>query len=410
MRITCVGGGPVGLYFSLLMKLRDPGHEVVVLERAAPGAERGWAVTLGQDLLDRLRDYDPASARALEEAGVRWTRQTVQVGGERTVFDGYSIYSLGRKAIVDILANRAREAGVRISYERGVTNAAEVPPSDLVVAADGARSRLRTAVGGFGTSVHLGNNKYIWLGSTAPFEDFNYIFVPTGHGWVWAYAYQFNANTSTVIVECSAQTWAGLRFDTMPVPDATAMIGNLFADQLGGRRLIETLPDGVTASWMNFPTVHNERWHVGNVVLAGDSAHTAHFSLGQGTKMGLEDAITLADALERQADLEAALTAYEHERKADIRRPLSEARCSAEWFESVPRYIGLKPHQFARLQQSRWSPLVRVLPPRVSFQLRQAKERFSVLHNVADRIGQAVKVIDGRRKHSQRGRRAQQSV
>jgi 2-polyprenyl-6-methoxyphenol hydroxylase-like FAD-dependent oxidoreductase len=411
VRITCVGGGPVGLYFALLMKLRDPRHDVTVLERYAAGTDHGWGVTLGQDLLDRLREHDLPSAQALQDAGVKWTRQAVQVDGERTVFGGYHIYSFARQTIVDILARRAQEAGVRISYGEEVTGAGELPAADLVVAADGAHSRLRSDIGTFGTTVHLGSNRYIWLGSTAPLEDFSYLFVPTGHGWIWAYAYQHSAQTSTVIVECAADTWAALHLDTLPADAAAALLSDLFAGQLSGHRLIERLPDGSTASWVQFPTVRNERWHSGNIVLAGDSAHTAHFSLGQGTKMGLEDAIVLADAVQRHVSLEGALTAYETQRKSEIIRPLSEARCSAEWFENVPRYIGLKPHQFARLQQSRWSPLIRVLPPRASYQLRQAKERFGLLHHIADRVGPAAKVAYGRRKTRPPGnRRAGQSA
>jgi 2-polyprenyl-6-methoxyphenol hydroxylase-like FAD-dependent oxidoreductase len=189
-----------------------------------------------------------------------------------------------------------------------------------------------------------------------------------------------------------------LHFDTMPAADTVDFLGALFKEHLGGRRLLGVLPDGTTASWASFPTVSNQRWHHRNIVLAGDSARTAHFSLGQGTKMGMEDAIVLAGSLAREVPLGAALAGYEAQRKAELVRPLSEARCSAEWFENVPRYIGRKPHQFARLLQSRWSPLVRLLPPPVSYQLRQAKDRFAVIHGLADHVGPAAKRLYGRRK------------
>jgi 2-polyprenyl-6-methoxyphenol hydroxylase-like FAD-dependent oxidoreductase len=392
-----VGGGPAGLYFSLLAKLHDPQHHVTVIDRGRVGTTHGWGVTLGQDVLDSLRDNDAASACALEQAGLRWTHQTVHIGGEREVRGGYNIYNIARKTLVDVLASRAREVGVHISFGHEVISAGELPQSDLIVAADGARSRLRAVAGEFGTRVRLGENKYIWLGSSAAFDTFNYIFAPTSHGWIWAYAYQFDERTSTVIVECSARTWSGLGLDVMPVVDGAALLGDLFKDQLSGHGLITRLPDGSTADWLSFPTVSNQRWHSGNIVLAGDSAHTAHYSLGQGTKMALEDATVLADSLKRNDNLKSALTAYEAQRKDELVRPLSEARCSAEWFERLPRYIDLKPHQFATLLESRWSPLVQVLPPWASYQLRRATQRVPALDRIRGPIGSAVKIGYGRR-------------
>jgi 2-polyprenyl-6-methoxyphenol hydroxylase-like FAD-dependent oxidoreductase len=378
MRVTCVGGGPAGLYFCLLMKLRNPQHDVVLLERNATGATYGWGVTLEQDLFGVLRGNDPVSAEALERASLQWTHQAVHVGRERTVEGGYSIHSVGRQALVDILTSRARDAGVRMSYSREVTGLAELPPSDLIVAADGVRSRLRSAVGGFGTGVREGRNRYMWLGSSAPFDMFNYIFAPTDHGWVWAYGYRFHSQASTVVVECSPQTWTGLGFDAMPTEEGVGLLSELFKDQLGGHRLIARLPDGTTARWLNFPTVTNKRWHAGNVVLAGDSAHTAHYSLGQGTTMALKDAIALADSLCLHADVETALTAYETRRKAELAGTLRAARRSSQWFEGLQRYIRLEPHQFAVVLHARWSPLVGILPPRLTYWLRRAKKRSAV--------------------------------
>jgi 2-polyprenyl-6-methoxyphenol hydroxylase-like FAD-dependent oxidoreductase len=380
------------------MKLRDPEHDVVLLERNATGATHGWGVTLGQDVLDTLRGNDLASAEALERAAVHWTDQVVHVHGRRVASGGYSIFNIGRQALVNILTSRARDVGVRISYGHEATSSAELPPSDLIVASDGVHSQLRSAADGFGTSVRPGSNKYIWLGSSAQFDAFNYIFAPTGHGWIWAYAYQFDMQASTFIVECSSQTWTGLGLDVMPVGEGVTLLRGLFKDQLGDHQLTAQLPDGTTAGWLNFKIVTNQSWHSGNVVLAGDSAHTAHYSLGQGTKMALEDAIALADSLQRYRDLEGALTAYEARRKAELVRPLSEARCSAEWFENLPRYIDLQPNQFATLLQARWSPLVPVLPPRLSYQLHRATERFTVLEGIRSRVGPVVKVLYGRRR------------
>lgn len=398
MRITCVGGGPAGLYFSLLMKLRDPRHAIELLETSATGAVHGWGLTLGRDVLDTLSRNDPISARALERAAVHWTHQVVDIGGQREMAGGYDVYSIGRQALVDILASRARDAGVRIRYGQEATGQDELPRSDLIVAADGGRSRLRSAVGGFGTGVREGGNKYIWLGTGQVFDQFNYIFASTDHGWVWAFTYKFDGKTSAFIVECSPQTWTGLGLDTLSADDGAALLDDVFKDQLRGHRLIARFPDGTSAKWLNFGTVTNEHWHSGNVVLVGDSAHTAHFSLGQGTKLALEDAIALADNLQSHEDIETALSAYERQRKAELLRPLSEARCSSEWFENLPRYIDLKPHQFATVLQIRWSPLIAVLPPRLSYQLRQATERFAVLGRMRRQVGPTVKVIYGKRK------------
>lgn len=403
MRITCVGGGPAGLYFSLLIKLRDPQHDVLVLERNPTGAVHGLGVTLGQDMLDTLRDNDSASARELELAARRWTHQVVHLDRAQESFDGFNISSIGREALVDILARRAVEAGVQIKYGHEVASLAEVPACDLIVVADGVGSRLRSAVDGFGTTISKTGNQYMWLGSTVPLDTFNYIFAPTPHGWMWAYAYQFEAHTSTFIVEGAPRTLAASGLDTMPADEVAAVLSDVFKDHLDGHRLTARLPDGSLARWLDFRIIDNQRWHAGNLVLAGDSAHTAHFSLGQGTQMALGDAIALADSLQQHADLETALTAYETRRKAELVRPMSEARCSAAWFESLPRYINLKPRQFGTLLQTRWSPLIRVLPPRLSYQLHHLSRRFTVLNKIRSRIGPTVKVMYGRRNSAPGG-------
>jgi 2-polyprenyl-6-methoxyphenol hydroxylase-like FAD-dependent oxidoreductase len=322
----------------------------------------------------------------------------VHIGYGQHAWSGHSTYNIGRQTLVDILARCAQEVGVCIDYGHEVTSIAELPPSDLIVAADGAGSQLRSAVGGFGNSTRSTGNKYIWLECDVPFDDtFNYIFAPTEHGWVWAYAYQFEAAASTFIIECSPSTWVGLGFDALPLSEAADLLSDLFKDHLDGRRLTALFPDGTVAKWLDFRVVTNQRWHDGNVVLVGDAAHTAHFSLGQGTKMALQDAIVLADSLQRHANLETALSAYEERRKAELVRPLSEAQCSAEWFENLPRYINLKPHQFAVVLHARWSPLVKVLPPRVSYEFYHASQRFTAFNPILGRIGSVVKTAYGRR-------------
>jgi 2-polyprenyl-6-methoxyphenol hydroxylase-like FAD-dependent oxidoreductase len=357
-------------------------------------------------MLDTLRGNDSVSAAELERTARRWTHQIVHLDRAQESFDGFNICSIGREALVDILARRAADVGVQIKYGHEVAGLAELPASDLVVVADGVGSRLRSAVGEFGTSISVTGNQHMWLGSTVPLDTFNYIFSPTPHGWMWAYAYQFEAGTSTFIVEGSRQTLAASGLDTMPADEVAAVLSEVFKDHLDGHRLTARLPDGSLARWLDFRIIDNQRWHVGNLVLAGDSAHTAHFSLGQGTQMALGDAIALADSLGQQPDLGTALIAYETRRRAELVRPLSEARCSAEWFENLPRYIKLKPRQFGTLLQVRWSPLVGMLPPRLSYQLHHLTRRFTVLNKIRNRIGPTVKVMYGRRNSLARGARS----
>jgi 2-polyprenyl-6-methoxyphenol hydroxylase-like FAD-dependent oxidoreductase len=378
------------------MKLSDPRHDVLVFERNPTGAVHGLGVTLGQDMLDTLRDHDRVSAEELELASRRWTHQVVHLDRVQESFDGFDLSSIGREALVDILARRAADLGVLIKYGHEVTSLDELRPSDLVVIADGVGSRLRSAVPEFGTSISVASHQHMWLGSTVPLDTFNYSFAPTPHGWIWAFAYPF-ARASTFIIEAPRGTLSAAGLDAMPADEVAAALSDVFASTLDGHRLTARLPDGSLARWLDFRIIANKRWHVGNLVLAGDSAHTAHFSLGQGTKMALDDAIALAESLGRHADLQTALTAYETRRKAELVRPLTEARCSAEWFENLPRYINLRPREFGTLLQTRWSPLVKVLPPRLSYELHHATRRFTVLNKIRGRLGPMAKRVYARR-------------
>jgi 2-polyprenyl-6-methoxyphenol hydroxylase-like FAD-dependent oxidoreductase len=399
MRIACVGGGPAGLYTAITAKLRDPGHEITVYERNKAGAAHGWGVILGQDLLAELHDVDAVSATAIERAGHHWRDQVVRIRGQQDLYTGSDACNISRQRLVDVLAARAVELGARIEYGHDVRDPAQLAGADLIVAADGAGSALRETAGSFGTTVKAGGNKYIWLATSRLFDSFHFLFTETDAGWIWAHAYQFDAQMSTFIVECAPWTWSGLGFDTMAADDALATLGRLFADHLLGHPLTGRFPDETDARWLSFRTVSNERWHDGTMVLAGDSARTAHFSIGQGTKLALEDAIVLADCLGQAepANLEAALQTYEARRRAETERRVSEARCSAQWFENVPRYTGLRANQFATLLRARRSPLLTVLPPRVSYQVHQATERITVLHGIRGKIGPAAKIMYGRR-------------
>ncbi|MBV9793415.1 MAG: FAD-dependent monooxygenase [Actinobacteria bacterium] len=365
MKIACVGGGPAGLYFSLLLKLRQPQHEITIYERGAPGVTRGWGVVFWNDLLDQLRDADPESAAQIAQAAFPWSNEIVDVGGTQILHGVSQGYGMKRRLLLDILARRAEQAGVRIEYHHEVTSAAQLPDADLIVACDGVNSRLRAEASGIQTDEQPGTNKYIWLGTEKVFSTFTFPFVHTSSGWVWAHAYGVDAGSSTFIVECAQETWDGLGFAAMSQAECLAVLEKIFAAQLDGHQLIGTSPDGLNAQWVNFRTITNNRWYDGRVVLAGDAAHTTHFSVGSGTRLAIEDAIALAGRLQRDEEVPVALGAYERERRETILRTQLASRYSAQWFENVPRYIGLGPRQFSALMRRRRSPLM----PRISPQL-----------------------------------------
>lgn len=402
MRIVCVGGGPAGLYLSLLLKLRDPGHDVTVFERRRSSAS-GWGVTFGPDLLQQFYRNDPESAREIQQAVSCWRDQVAYIRGEKVMMhSGGKGYSISRQRLLDILAARAQDLGVRLEYCPEGVSLSQLPEADLVVAADGVNSRIRQAVGNFQTEVSEGRNRYIWLGTNKVFEEFRYIVAPTNSGWIWAYAYGVNAESSTFIVECAPETWAGLGFDMMSTDDALPTLERIFNDHLAGHRLIGTLGDDNTAGWLNFRTISNHRWHSGKIVLVGDSAHTTHFTIGMGTTLAIQDAMALADNLHQRSDLELALQSYEQQRKAEMSHFVGDARNSARWFESITRYTDLKPQQFGELLYARSSQLLLQLPPRFAYILHHAVVTMPVLDRICERVIPAVKTAYGRHKITRR--------
>jgi 2-polyprenyl-6-methoxyphenol hydroxylase-like FAD-dependent oxidoreductase len=392
-----VGGGPAGLYFALLMKLREPGHDITVFERNAAGLTYGWGVVFGSDLLARLHRNDPASAQQIDQTAFRWVNEVADVEGERVQAECGG-YSINRQRLLDILAGRARDLGVQVEFGRDVTAAALLPQADLVVACDGVNSRTRLASGAFHTDVRTGSNRYIWLGTDKVFESFTFPFVRTDCGWVWAHAYGYDAESSTFIVECSAGTWAGLGFDTMSPPDGLALLEKLFERQLDGHQLIGHARDDANIQWLNFRAITNQRWYDGRTVLMGDAAHTTHFTIGSGTKLAIEDAIVLADNLSPGKPLELGLQSYERQRQTELLQLQSEARFSAQWFENVSRYIDLEPHQFFALLRERRSPLLPHLSPWLFYQLHRATGEATVLRELRRRVGGKAVTAYGRRK------------
>jgi 2-polyprenyl-6-methoxyphenol hydroxylase-like FAD-dependent oxidoreductase len=375
VRIACVGGGPAGLYFSILIKLWDPANDVIVLERNKEGITPGWGVTMEQGFLARLATLDAESAEEIEWRSIRWYDQVVCFGAERVGSrENGDAHGIGRQRFVDILATRARQLGVDIRYEHDVRDTSKLSAADLIVAADGASSRLRAIHPGFGTTVTEGRNKHIWLGTGKVFDSFNFFFEPTEAGWIWAYAFQHEPRASTFIVECEPRTWSGLGFDRCSPTRALGRLEDIFSGHLNGHRLWSQFPDGTDASWRNFRTVSNQRLHNGKTVLVGDAAHTAHFSVELGTTQALEDVIALAAKLRQagyrpagddSAGVAAALAAYQRQRQAELRRHAARARRSAAWFENVHRYAELTPRQFATVLRARRAALPTVLPPRL---------------------------------------------
>jgi anthraniloyl-CoA monooxygenase len=383
MRIACVGGGPAGLYLAILMKRRDPGHEVTVFERNPAGVTYGWGVVFWDDLLEGLRANDPPTAQAIAEEAFRWTDQHILVDGRPPdSLPGFG-YSMRRQRLLDILTARALELGVGVRFESEVEDPDRLGRPDLVVACDGVNSRLRRRhPDGFGTRIDTGRNRYMWLGTTKVFDSFTFAFVRTPAGWVWCHAYGFDAGTSTFIVECQPETWAGLGFGRLGLDDSIRRLEQLFEAQLDGHPLVAQAPAADRAPWLAFRTVTNERWHHGRVVLAGDAAHTTHFTIGSGTKLAIEDAIGLAAALGGHRELESALAAYEQQRRTALLLLQREARNSAHWFEDLPRYVRLGPPEFTALLHHRRSQLLRRMSPAGYYRLRWATERLPLLERL----------------------------
>ncbi|MFF8280180.1 FAD-dependent monooxygenase [Streptomyces lateritius] len=398
MKIACVGGGPGGLYFSILMKRQDPSHEITVHERNPAGSTYGWGVTYWAGLLDKLRAGDPESADAISEASVRWTDGVAIVRDERTVHRGDEGFGIGRRRMLGLLAERAEALGVRVEFEHGVTgpDSPELAGADLVVAADGVNSVLREAhAGHFGAEVTTGRNHYIWLGTTKVFDSFSFAFKETEHGWIWCYAYGFSGERSTCVVECSPQTWQGLGLDVMSEADTLNQLEKTFADLLDGHALIGRAQADDAAQWLRFRTLTNRTWHRGNLVLLGDAAHTTHYSIGAGTTLALEDALALAAALRDVGggpgrdggDLDSALTRYGRRRRAELLSAQSAARYSAQWYENLPRYMSLDPVQMFALLGQRHSPLLPHIPPQLYYRLDRAAEQLEPLRRLKRWLG-----------------------
>jgi len=348
MNIVCVGGGPAGLYFALLMKKADPRHRVRVFERNRPYDTFGWGVVFSDATLDNLHDADAATHDEIRNSFAHWDDIVIHFKGHTLRSGGHGFSGIGRKHLLNILQRRAEEVGVELIFEREITGLSEFGDADLIVASDGINSRIRTAYErDFQPDLDTRKCRFVWLGTTLPLDAFTFVFEKTEHGWFTVHAYRFDEHTSTWIVECREETWLAHGLDKADTAETLRFCEQMFAPYLHGHRLMSNSPHLRGRDWINFTRVSNANWTRGNLVLLGDAAHSAHFSVGSGTKLAMEDAIALARALGEEADLPNALRRYEAERRIEVLRLQNAARNSTEWFENVARYAELPPEQFA---------------------------------------------------------------
>ena len=345
MKIVCLGGGPSGLYLAISMKLRNPGHDITVYERNRPGDTFGWGVVFSDETMQNLLHNDPVSAQIMIDELVHWDMIDCHVRGEVERSDGHGFIGIGRKRMLQILHGRAMELGVNLVFEHEFTVEdidSQFADADLIVAADGLNSKVRNAnLDVFECDIDLRPNKFVWLGTHQSFKDaFTFIFEKTEHGWIWVHAYQFDENTSTFIVECQPDVYEALGFEHMTHEESAETCRKIFEQYLGGHKLLTNSAHIRGSAWISFPRVLCRNWIKDDrIVLIGDAAHTAHFAIGSGTKLGLEDAISLAKHLDSELSLPQALQAYQAEREVEALKLQSAARNAMVWFENAPRYV-----------------------------------------------------------------------
>jgi anthraniloyl-CoA monooxygenase len=342
VKIACIGGGPAGLYLGILVKRSAPEHEVIVYERNKPAETFGFGVVFSDATLGHLAAADPESHAAITARFARWGDIAIHFGGEVMRSTGHGFCGLSRKRLLQLLQQRAQQLGVKVEFDREIRSLSEVT-ADVTVACDGASSWVRDSLAAqLRPEVDVRPNKFVWLGCTVPYDAFTFLFKTTPHGLYRVHAYPYAKGNSTFIVECREDTWRATGFDDADEDRTVEILSRLFATELAGHRLVKN-----RSIWRNFPTVRCRRWSAGNVVLLGDACHTAHFSIGSGTKMAMEDAIVLRDQLLGASDIPAALLAYEKKRRPDVEALQAAAQASLEWFEGTERYEHLKPVQFA---------------------------------------------------------------
>jgi 2-polyprenyl-6-methoxyphenol hydroxylase-like FAD-dependent oxidoreductase len=343
LRIAVIGGGPGGLYFAYLWKKHHPDASVELFEQNAAGATWGFGVVFSEAALEFLRADDPDTVDAIAPKMESWNNITLNLRGESVDIDGVGFSSIGRLELLTILQERARSVGVTLYYDTEVASVDALAGYDLIVAADGLNSPVRRSFEReFGASVSYASNKFAWYGTTKRFETLSQTFVKAEFGAFNAHHYRYSTSMSTFLVECDAATWAAYGFADKTTEQSQAICEQVFTATLDGHPLVSN-----KSVWRNFPWVWNERWWSGNIVLIGDALHSAHFSIGSGTRLAIEDAIALAKALEAESDLAAALHRYQAERQPIVKKLVTAARTSAGWYENFPEHMKLGLMDFA---------------------------------------------------------------
>lgn len=350
MRIAVIGGGPAGLYFATLWKQRHPDAQVAVYEQNPADATFGFGVVFSDRALAFLREDDPETHDLITPAMETWRDMTLIHRGETVTIDGVGFSSIGRLKLLRLLQERALAVGAELHFDTLIHGVGDLPDADLIIAADGINSVVRRGFeGDFQSSLSYLPNKFAWYGVEKPFDTLTQTFVETEFGPFNAHHYRYEANKSTFIVECARETWLNAGFATMDDEASRVMCSEIFADALSGKPLIAN-----KSSWRNFPLLWSDRWSHLNMVLVGDALHTAHFSIGSGTRLALEDVIALVAALEAQpGDVPAALARYEAERRPIVEKIVAAATQSARWYEDFEAHMKLTPLEFGHTYMTR---------------------------------------------------------
>jgi 2-polyprenyl-6-methoxyphenol hydroxylase-like FAD-dependent oxidoreductase len=343
VRIAVIGGGPGGLYFAYLWKKRHPDADIDLFEQNAAGATWGFGVVFSEQALEFLRTDDPDTVDAITPRMESWNNITLNLRGESVEIDGVGFSSIGRLDLLGILQQRVRAVGVTPRYDTLVQSVEQLTGYDLIVAADGLNSLVRRSFeGDFGTSLSYSANKFAWYGTTKRFDTLSQTFVETDRGAFNAHHYRYSASMSTFLVECDLATWQRYGFADKTIEQSQAICEQVFASTLEGHRLVSN-----KSVWRNFPWIWNAHWSFKNMVLVGDALHSAHFSIGSGTRLAIEDAIALTKAMEAEQTISAGLYRYQTERQPIVKKLVTAARTSADWYANFPDHMKLGLMDFA---------------------------------------------------------------